>query len=186
MGKKTKKKSKTDWDTFFDSGAAAKGSGGGGGGGSGGGGGGGGGWHTGPASMALDGEEAAPELAGGSDGAGAVAAAPKEQEMGEAAAKGNKRRKGKGRSGGGGGGDAMDTTDGAGGRGGRGSGGGLLGVNKGAGMKLPAKRGNVKSAALKRRLAKQEKALAVNERTQERVTVRFGKKQRKAALKALY
>jgi hypothetical protein len=83
MGKKSKKsKSKTDWDTFFDPGAAANG----------GGGGDGGGWHTGPASMALDGENASnPEPAGGSGGGDAAAAPPKELEMGEAAGKGKKR-----------------------------------------------------------------------------------------------
>ena len=56
----------------------------------------------------------------------------------------------------------------------------------GPGRKLPGKRGNVKSAALKRKQEKQEKAAAFNERLQARASAKLGQKQRKAALKALY
>lgn len=142
----------------------------------------GGGWHTGPAAMVLDGGDG-----GGGDGGGG--GEPEEAIAGDeamAAATGSGREKArkkrkKGGRRGGGGDDAMDTSE-AGGRGGT-----PLGVRKGAGTKKVAiKRGSKTALQLKRKAAKQDKALAVSEKLEARAAGRLGKKQRKAALKALY
>ncbi|KIZ02814.1 hypothetical protein MNEG_5150 [Monoraphidium neglectum] len=143
-----------------------------------------GGWQTGPAAMALDGEDG-----GAPSSSGAVGAPVTEMVMGgtdtQALARrggsgGGKKHRKKGR--GGGGSEAMDTSD----AGGKGGGAGKLGVKTGGGMKITGKRGNRTSRQLLRKMAKHDKALAFGEKLQERAAGNQSRKVKKAALKAMY